>query len=132
MGLLTSLRKHDEAVRAAAVSASPARRLAAGVAGHRRLRRRDPRRQRAGDADGTPLLSTANLHRSRVPLSQAAIDYVPAREWAGRQGELADALGEDELEGGALEGSSPWSCRSGAPVQSDFNITTRTGSSSCR
>jgi hypothetical protein len=77
------------------------------------------------NADGKPLLGTAYLHRSRVPLDQAPIDHVTAHERAADQDNLSDALAEAkaELELGEPDGCSPWSCRSGAPVQDDFDTT---------
>jgi hypothetical protein len=62
-------------------------------------------------ATGTPLLGTAYLHRSRVPLDLAPID--PPR---------GSAPGTEEAE---PEGCSPWSCRDGAeagPEQGDFGL----------
>ncbi|MGV9318192.1 hypothetical protein [Streptomyces sp. NPDC003660] len=73
-------------------------------------------------AEGTPLLGQAYLHRSRRPLDQAPIDRVTAHEWSGRQGDLFDAIADTELENGATEGCSPWSCRSGTPVRDDFGL----------
>ncbi|SDP40803.1 adenine nucleotide alpha hydrolase family protein [Actinacidiphila guanduensis] len=77
------------------------------------------------NADGKPLLGTAFLHRSRVPLSEAPIDHVTAHERAAAQNNLSDTLAEAEaeLELGEPDGCSPWSCRSGAPVQDEFDIT---------
>ncbi|WP_258539649.1 hypothetical protein [Streptomyces ipomoeae] len=76
------------------------------------------------NADGKRLLGQAFLHRSRVPLDQAPIDHVTAREWAQRQADLDEATADVELalEQGAAEGCSPWSCRSGAPVADDFDV----------
>ncbi|MDT3395329.1 hypothetical protein RKE29_01470 [Streptomyces sp. B1866] len=74
------------------------------------------------NADGRPLLGQAFLHRSRVPLDQAPIDHVTAREWAQRQSAFDDAEAQQVLEEGAVEGCSPWSCRSGASVRDDFDI----------
>ncbi|MEE4543632.1 hypothetical protein V2S66_16835 [Streptomyces sp. V4-01] len=75
------------------------------------------------NADGKPLLGTAYLHRSRVPLSEAPIDHVTAHEHASLQGDLFEAAAEADLELGEPDGCSPWSCRSGAPVQDDFDTT---------
>lgn len=60
-----------------------------------------------------------------MPLDQAPIDHVTARERAAAQDNLSDALAEAEaeLELGELDGCSPWSCRSGASVRDDFDIT---------
>ncbi|MER7226400.1 hypothetical protein [Streptomyces rubradiris] len=76
------------------------------------------------NASGTRLLGQAFLHRSRVPLSEAPIDHVTAAEWAARQQEIDDrtAVVED-LENGVVDGCSPWACRSGDPVRSDFDLT---------
>ncbi|WP_323184008.1 hypothetical protein [Streptomyces canus] len=74
-------------------------------------------------AEGTPLLGQAYLHRSRRPLDQAPIDWVTAHEWSGRQGDIFDALADAERENGDPDGCSPWSCRSGAPVQADVDLT---------
>lgn len=56
------------------------------------------------------------LHPSRVPLDEAPIGRVSAHEWRSRQtdvfGQVADAL----MEEGDPDGCSPWSCRSGLPV----------------
>jgi len=60
--------------------------------------------------DGQPLLGTAFLHRSRVPLDQAPIDRVTRREWADAQGDIFDVLAEE----GDSDGCSPYGCRSGA------------------
>ncbi|TDC70282.1 hypothetical protein E1283_24940 [Streptomyces hainanensis] len=70
------------------------------------------------NANGTPLLGQAFLHRARVPLDEAPIDRVTAHELAQRQLELVD---EEDLEQGDLDGCSPWSCRSGSPVQADYD-----------
>jgi hypothetical protein len=87
---------------------------------------------RAGNARataaGNPLLGQAFLHRSRVPLDQAPIDHVTAREWAQRQAALdTGAAGErlKELEDGVPGGCSPWACRGDEqqPVQGDFGVT---------
>jgi hypothetical protein len=75
------------------------------------------------NADGKPLLGTAFLHRSRVPLEQAPIDHVTAHERAQLQGDLFEAAAVADLELGEPDGCSPWSCRSGASVQSDFDTT---------
>ncbi|MFD1660204.1 hypothetical protein ACFSL4_18870 [Streptomyces caeni] len=76
------------------------------------------------NADGKRLLGQAFLHRSRVPLDQAPIDHVTAREWAQCQADLDEATADVELafEQGAVEGCSPWSCRSGTPVADDFDV----------
>lgn len=63
------------------------------------------------------------LHRSRVPLDQAPIDRVTRREWADRQGDLFD-----ELEDGDPDGCSPWTCRSGLPVNAPPASTTDSSS----
>lgn len=71
------------------------------------------------NATGNRLLGEAFLHRSRVPLDQAPIDHVTTAERA--------ALGEDaaaELEHGAFNGCSPWSCRGDdEAVRDDFGLT---------
>lgn len=74
------------------------------------------------NADGKLLLGTAYLHRSRVPLDQAPIDHVTARERATAHASPSAALAE-ELELGEPDGCSPWSCRSGTPVRDDFDVT---------
>lgn len=68
---------------------------------------------RRGGANALPLNSEAFLHRSRMPLDQAPIDRVTAREWAERQGNVLDALVDLELEDGDPDGCSPYGCRSG-------------------
>lgn len=70
---------------------------------------------RRGGANSLPLHSEAFLHRSRVPLEQAPIDRITAREWAERQGNMLDALMDLdlELEDGDPDGCSPYGCRSG-------------------
>ncbi|MFC9329062.1 hypothetical protein [Kitasatospora sp. NPDC057015] len=82
---------------------------------------------RSGNAratvEGTPLLGQVYLHRSRRPLDEAPIDRVTAHEWASRQIDVFDALADAELESGDPDGCSPWSCRSGAPVASEFDLT---------
>jgi hypothetical protein len=45
------------------------------------------------NAAGQPLRGQMFLHRSRVPLDQAPIDHVTAREWADRQETLPDVSG---------------------------------------
>lgn len=67
------------------------------------------------NAKGQPLLGTAYLHRSRIPLDRAPIDKVTAHEWRSQQGDLFDVIAEIE-EGGDPDGCSPWGCRSGVPV----------------
>lgn len=62
---------------------------------------------------GKPLLGEAYLHRSRRPLSEAPIDRVTAHEWGRRQGDLFDAVADEE-ENGDPDGCSPWACRSGS------------------
>ena len=69
-------------------------------------------------------MKQAYLHRSRRPLDQAPIDRVTARKWFGRRVDVYDAIADAELEQGDADGSSPWSCRSGSPVQADFNTAT--------
>lgn len=68
---------------------------------------------RRGGAHGLPLGGEAFLHRSRVPLDQAPIDHVTAREWRLRQSDIFDALTDQELEDGDADGCSPYGCRSG-------------------
>lgn len=74
-------------------------------------------------AEGTPLLGRAYLHRSRRPLDEAPIDRVTAYEWASRQTDVFDAIADAELESGDPDGCSPWTCRSGTPVPSNFDLT---------
>lgn len=57
---------------------------------------------------GDPLLGTAYLHRSRIPLDRAPVDRITRREWQDRQGDLFDAD-----EDGDPDGCSPYGCRSG-------------------
>jgi len=64
------------------------------------------------NAKGQPLLGTAYLHRSRLPLDQAPIDKVTAHEWKSRQGDLFDVIAD--LEDEDPDGCSPWACRSGS------------------
>lgn len=80
---------------------------------------------RAGNArasaNGRPLLGTAYLHRSRLPLSVAPIDRVTRREQADRQTDLLDTLadivgGYDPDEDDDLDGCNPYGCRSGEPA----------------
>ncbi len=71
---------------------------------------------RKGGARGLPLNGEAFLHRSRVPLDQAPIDRVSAREYAELQGDIFDALA-DLNEDGDPDGCSPYGCRSGEPVE---------------
>lgn len=78
------------------------------------------------NATGTRLLGQAYLHRSRVPLSEAPIDHVTAAEWAARQQKVdgdTSPIDPEVLEQGVTDGCSPWSCRSDAPEQSDFDLT---------
>lgn len=75
------------------------------------------RQIRKGGARGLPLNGEAFLHRSRVPIDQAPIDRVTAKEWADRQTDIFDAIAElDLLEHGDEDGCSPYGCRSGEPV----------------
>ncbi|MQS14491.1 hypothetical protein F7Q99_20035 [Streptomyces kaniharaensis] len=53
------------------------------------------------------------LHRSLLPLDQAPIDRVTRGEWNQRQGDLLDALA-DQNDEDDKPGCSPWSCRSGS------------------
>lgn len=77
---------------------------------------------RRGGARGLPLDGQAFLHAARVPLAEAPIDVVTAREWADAQGDLLGELGSstrellDVLERGDADGCSPYGCRSGAPA----------------
>lgn len=64
-------------------------------------------------ANGHDLLGEAYLHRSRLPLSIAPIDRVTAHEWKSQQGDLFDAVADQEAEDGDPDGCSPWACRSG-------------------
>lgn len=66
---------------------------------------------RRGGARGEPLRGEAYLHRSCVPLDQAPIDMVTAKERAGWQGDLFDVL-----EAGEEDGCSPYGCRSGTAI----------------
>lgn len=68
------------------------------------------------NATGTPLRGHMYLHRSRVPLSEAPIDRVTAREWRDRQGDLFDAVADQVIEDGDPDGCGPWTCRSGEAV----------------
>ncbi|OBK49406.1 hypothetical protein A5656_28385 [Mycobacterium gordonae] len=78
------------------------------------------RQIRKGGARGPKLRGEAFLHRSRVPLDQAPIDYISANEWASRQTDLLHAIKEIELmETGPADGCSPYGCRSGDPVELD-------------
>lgn len=58
----------------------------------------------------------AFLHRSMLPLAQAPIDKVRRKEWREAQVDLFDAVADQLLEDGDLDGCSPYGCRSGAPV----------------
>lgn len=78
------------------------------------------------NADGKPLLGTAFLHRSRVPLDQAPIEHVTAGEWAQRQTAIDTAAAGErlrELEDGATDGRSPWACRGNEHSRDDFGLT---------
>jgi hypothetical protein len=63
------------------------------------------------NAQNQELRGSMFLHRSRVPLSEAPVDRVTFVEWRDRQGDLFDLA-----EGGDPDGCSPWTCRSGEPV----------------
>lgn len=56
------------------------------------------------------------LHRSLLPLDEAPIDRVTAREWRRRQVDVFDAVADQALEDGDPDGCGPWACRSGEPV----------------
>jgi len=71
---------------------------------------------RKGGAREIPLGGQAFLHSSRLPLAIAPIDHVTAREWAERQGDIFDAIADQDLEDGDPDGCSPYGCRSGAVV----------------
>jgi hypothetical protein len=58
------------------------------------------------NAQGQPLRGQMYLHRSRVPLSEAPIDRVTWREWASRQGDLLDEIGD-----AGPVACSPFGCR---------------------
>lgn len=73
------------------------------------------RRIRKGGASALPLDGEAFLHRSLLPLDQAPIDHVTARELADRQLDIFDALAE----AGDGDGCGPYGCRSGEPVTLD-------------
>lgn len=66
------------------------------------------------NAEGKELRGSMFLHRSRMPLDRAPIDRVTRREWTDRQGDLFD-----EIEDGDPDGCSPWTCRSGLPVEGE-------------
>lgn len=72
-----------------------------------------------GNANGKPLLGEAYLHRSRKPLDQAPIDRVTAFEWGKQQTDVFGQIADAELEEGDPDGCSPWSCRSGRPVEEE-------------
>jgi hypothetical protein len=64
------------------------------------------------------------LHRARVPLGEAPIDRVTAREWQARQGDLVQLAAVTEFEeslddDSSLNGCSPYACASGGDVESD-------------
>ncbi|WP_405848494.1 hypothetical protein [Streptomyces sp. NBC_01518] len=67
--------------------------------------------------------SSSRPKRSRRPLDHASIDRVTAHKWSGRQGNIFDALADAELDNGEPEGFSPWSRRSGTPVQAAVDLT---------
>lgn len=67
-------------------------------------------------ASGHDLRGSMYLHRSRMPLSEAPIDRVTRAEWAGRQGDLLDAIADAQLDADDPDGCSPWACRSGQAV----------------
>lgn len=72
---------------------------------------------RDGGVRKLPEGSQAFLHRSCLPLDQAPIDRVTAKEWADRQIDIFDAIADIELlENGPADGCSPYGCRSGEPV----------------
>ncbi|MEV3857017.1 hypothetical protein AB0J38_22135 [Streptomyces sp. NPDC050095] len=75
-------------------------------------------------AQGRPLLGTAYLHCSRVPLGKAPIDHVTAAEWAARQQQLDQTpVDADEAEQGVVGGCSPWTCRGDSlPSQNEFDL----------
>lgn len=64
------------------------------------------RQIRKGGASAAPLDGEAFLHRSRIPLDIAPIDRVTPKEWADRQLDIYDELGDPD-------GCSPYGCRSG-------------------
>ena len=69
------------------------------------------------NAQGQALRGRMYLHRSRVPLDEAPIDHVTRAEWNDRQVTVEDAVAEQLLEDGDPDGCSPWTCRSGVPVE---------------
>ncbi len=77
------------------------------------------------NASGSRLRGEAFLHRSRLPLSQAPIDYVTATERAARRAS-SDEDEADVLENGVEDGCSPWACRgdAGALTQDGFGLAT--------
>ncbi|WP_405729356.1 hypothetical protein OG885_10155 [Streptomyces sp. NBC_00028] len=77
------------------------------------------------NATGNRLLGEASLHRSRIPLSEAPIDYVTAAEWAALQQELGTEEATQQLEEGVTDGRSPWTCRGEiAATQDQFGLAT--------
>ncbi|MFE3000043.1 hypothetical protein ACFXG4_34220 [Nocardia sp. NPDC059246] len=58
-------------------------------------------------ANSHPLRGHAYLHRSRVPLDQAPIDRRTRTELRDAQGDLFDALADQDIE----RGCSPFACR---------------------
>lgn len=76
------------------------------------------------NAQGQPLRGQMFLHRSRVPLGEAPIDRVTAREWKARQGDLVQLAAVTEFEesledDSSLNGCSPYACASGGDVETD-------------
>ncbi|MGZ4519131.1 MAG: hypothetical protein ACXVXP_09490 [Mycobacteriaceae bacterium] len=70
-------------------------------------------RSARANAQGQPLRGEMFLHRSRLPLDQAPIDRINAREWAERQGdilELALQMADEREDAEEAPGCSPWGC----------------------
>jgi hypothetical protein len=68
------------------------------------------------NAQGQELRGSMYLHRSRLPLDEAPIDWVTRGEWSDRQGDILDAIADELAENGDPDGCGPWTCRSGMAV----------------
>ncbi|MFF7250448.1 hypothetical protein ACFZBU_42025 [Embleya sp. NPDC008237] len=70
-----------------------------------------------GNAKGRQLRGQAYLHRSLMPLDEAPLDGPAPHRPRRRRATPPPEIPDEELEEGDPDGCSPWSCRSGSPVQ---------------
>lgn len=73
--------------------------------------------RRGGVGRTKPFAGEMFLHASLMPLDQAPIEQVTAKEWADRQLDIFDVFDDlEEMENGPAQACSPYGCRSGDRV----------------